>query len=271
MTTSEFFMSAWDWKPSVVLGCTALTALYVWATGCRFTRKGAAWVTGVLLLLLLLVSPLDELADRYLFSVHMAKHILLVLVVPALLLMGLPAGQRFLSYRPVKLAEKIVGTPAIGWVSGIGAMALWHIPVLFNAALAHEALHIAEHLSLLMAGTTFWWPILSPLPGSRLKPVPQAAAYLFTSCLVCTSLGVLITFAPNILYPAYLHRVDLYGMLPTIRERWGISAAMDQQIGGLLMWVPACFVYLTAIMAMFARWYREESERPAESREPQWT
>ena len=137
-------------------------------------------------------------------------------------------------------------------------MAFWHIPLLFNAALSNEALHIFEHLTLLIGGTIFWWPILSPLPECRLRPVPQGVAYLFTSCLACTSLGVLITFAPELLYPAYAQPFDTFGILPVVRDRWGISPAMDQQIGGLLMWVPGCLVYLTAIMAMFARWYGEE-------------
>lgn len=274
MTTSEFFISAWDWKPSVVIGCAALMGAYAWAVRFRFSQKAAAWLAGVLLILLALVSPLDELADKYLFSVHMAKHILFVLVVPALLLIGLPAApvERALRYRPAAVAEQFLGTPAVAWTAGIGAMALWHIPVLFNAALSNEVLHIFEHLSLLIGGTIFWWPILAPLPESRLKPVPQGAAYLFTSCLACTSLGVLITFATRLLYPTYAQPVDLYAILPVIRERWGISAGMDQQIGGLLMWVPGCLVYLTAIMAMFARWYGEEAKRPMEGPvEPQWT
>lgn len=274
MSTPEFFISAWDWKPSVVAGCAALTGAYAWAGGFRFAHKTAAWLTGVLLILLALVSPLDELADRYLFSVHMAKHILFVLVVPALLLMGLPAGPvaRGLRYRPAAAAENFLGTPAIAWAAGVGAMAFWHIPAFFNAALSNEGLHIFEHLSLLIAGTIFWWPILAPAPEFRLSPVPQGAAYLFGACLACTSIGVLITFAPRLLYPSYAYPVDTYAILPLIRERWGISPGMDQQIGGLLMWAPCCLVYLTAIMAMFARWYGEEAKTPLESPgEAQWT
>jgi putative membrane protein len=220
------------------------------------------------------VSPVDELADRYLFSVHMAKHIVLVLVAPALLLIGLPAAPvaRALRYRPAAVAEQFLRTPAVAWVAGIGAMTLWHIPLFFNAALSHHAPHIFEHLSLLIGGTVFWWPILAPLPASRLKPVPQGATYLFVSCLACTSLGVLITFAPRLLYPSYTQPLDVYAILPAIREHWGISPAMDQQIGGLLMWVPCCFIYLTAIMAMFGRWYAEEVRPSIEPPvEPQWT
>ncbi len=81
-------------------------------------------------------------------------------------------------------------------------------------------------------------------------------------------MGVLITFAPTLLYPSYAHPVDAYGILGVIRNKWGISAAMDQQIGGLLMWVPGCLIYLAAILTMFARWYAEEVREPEEV---QWT
>ncbi len=270
MSSSDFFLRAWDWKPSVVIGCGALIAAYAWAVQFRFSRRIAAWLGGVLLIFLALVSPLDELADTYLFSVHMAKHILFVLVVPALFLIGLPAApfERALRNRVSAAAERLLSKPAVAWTAGVGAMILWHIPVLFNTASAHEALHIVEHLSLLIGGTVFWWPIISPVSRARLQPVPQGVAYLFTACLACTAIGVLITFAPASLYPAYEHPTDAYGILPVIREVWGISPAMDQQIGGLLMWVPCCVVYLTAIMAMFARWYGEEQNAPAEA---QWS
>ena len=263
MSAHDFLMSAWDWKPSVVLGCGLVMAGYAWSTRFRFSARAAAFAAGVLAILLTLVSPMDELADHYLFSVHMAKHILFVLIAPALLLMGLPAApmEQAMRIRNVARAERFLRQPAVAWTAGAGAMIAWHIPALFNKALANEPLHIAEHLSLLACGTIFWWPILSPLPQSRMRPLPHAAAYLFTACLACTSLGIAITFARSLLYPAYAHPADVYAILPLIRENWGISPQMDQQIGGLLMWAPACLVYVTAIMAMFARWYAEEAER----------
>jgi cytochrome c oxidase assembly factor CtaG len=267
MSFPEFAMRAWEWKPSVIVGCSALASAYLASERFRFPRRAALWMTGVLLIFVALASPVDVIADSYLFSIHMAKHILFVLVIPALLLMGTPPVwvERLLSYRYMARAERMLARPAVSWSAGIGAMALWHIPALFNAASSHEALHIAEHLSLLVAGTVYWWPILSPLPWLRLAPVPQSVAYLFTSCAACTTMGVLITFAPHSLYPAYAQPHDVYGILPVIREQWGVSAAMDQQIGGLLMWVPGCIVYLTAIMAMFARWYGAEPEAAVEA------
>lgn len=244
MSTYDLFTNGWDWKPSVVIGCLALIAAYGALTVFRSLRRTTAWAAGVLLILVVLVSPLDTLADSYLFSAHMAKHMLLVLVIPALLWLGVPDR-----------AGRLPAIPApICWLAGIGVMILWHIPPLFNTALEHEPLHILEHLSLLAGGTLYWYPIMR----SRLAPVPHAAAYLFTSCLACTMLGVTITFASTPLYTAYLHPAGPFASL--VRNGWGISNALDQQMGGILMWVPGCLVYLTGIMAMFARWYGEENE-----------
>lgn len=251
--------SAWDWKPSVVIGCCALVSGYGAATRFRSRARTASWIAGVLLILAALVSPLDTLADTYLFSAHMAKHMLLVLVIPALLLNVMPAGplEHLLRYPLVARIERLLRTPAIAWLAGVGSVITWHIPVLFDAALGCEPLHIVEHLSLLTGGTIYWWPILSPLARSRMAPVPQAVGYLFTSCAACTILGVIITFAPAPVYAAYAHPSGQFTDL--VRQDWGISPALDQQFGGLLMWVPGCLIYLTGIMVMFARWYGEEN------------
>src|SRR5689334_10241009 len=128
MTLLEFFRTAWEWKPSVVLGCCALAAAYLAAERFRCLRRAALWMAGVLLILLELVSPLDAIADNYLFSAHMAEHIVFVLVIPALLLLGTPPiwAERLLIYRYVSGAERLLANPAVSWTAGIGAMALWH-------------------------------------------------------------------------------------------------------------------------------------------------
>lgn len=244
-------------------------ASYLFITGFRFHRRTLAWSAGVLLILVALVSPLDRLGDTYLFSAHMAKHILFVLVVPALLLVGLPPApvERWLRIRAFRTAERVMSAPVAAWAAGVGAMVLWHIPAVFAAATSHESLHFIEHLSLLAGGVVFWWPILSPLAHLRLQPVPQGVAYLFTACLACTTIGVLITFSPRLLYAAYTNPPDRDGILRLIQNGWGMTPALDQQVGGLLMWVPCCLVYLTAIMTMFGRWYSANDADPLEA---QW-
>jgi putative membrane protein len=87
---------------------------------------------------------------------------------------------------------------------------------------------------------------LSPLAG---------IGYLVAACFACTLLGIYITFAPASVCPAYMHPADPYGLLPVIQDQWGLTARMDQQIGGLLMWVPACLIYLSGVMGLLSRWY----------------
>lgn len=257
MTMSHFVLTAWDWEPSVVAGCAGLLVAY--AAAARFKYSKAAWwyLAGVIVLLLALVSPLDTLSDDYLFSAHMVQHILLILVVPPFLLLGIPRemAQKAMRYSWVQRAEAVLSKPVLAWSLGVGVMWLWHWPPLYNAAVANEQIHIVEHLSFLVGATIFWWPVISPIEELRLEPL-VAVAYTFAACSAHSVLAIILTFAPLGHYPAYINPADPYGILPIIRGRWGITAAVDQQWGGLVMWVPACMVFLTFILVTLARWYR---------------
>lgn len=258
MTTWRLLTTAWDGEPSVLIGCTALVAGYVTMTRRRPSRQAGYFFAGVLVLLFAQCSPLDALGDTYLFSAHMIQHLLLLLIVPPLLILGIPAwlAERWLAVSRVRHAERLLRQPAIAWLLGLGAMYVWHAPALYNATLANATVHIFEHLCFLVTGVIFWWPICAPLPASRYAPLP-ALLYLFTAAVAGSLLGIILTFASPGLYPAYLHPVDTRGFLPLIRDGWGISPAMDQQFGGLIMWVPGGLVYLSAIIATFARWQIE--------------
>lgn len=176
---------------------------------------------------------------HYPFSAHVIEHLLLALIIPALLLLVTPA---FPLGRLTKL-ENILGHPPVSWILGVGAMLVWHIPVLYNAALASEPLHVFQNLSFLITGTIFWWPILGPLQNRRLAPL-AAVTYLFSACSSCTLLGAYLTFGPAGLYSAHT-------------SHFALDPRADQQLGGLLMWVPGCFVYLSAILATVRKWYKE--------------
>jgi putative membrane protein len=242
-------MILWDWEPSVVVGCAALAIAYLAAVRKRLNRA-PYFLAGVVLLLLDLVSPIDTLADQYLFSAHVLQHFLLALVIPPLLLLGAPPFQ----LGSLNKWERAIGQPPVSWLLGVGTMLAWHVPVLFNAALANENLHIFQHLSFLATGTIFWWTILGPLESKRL-PALGAVAYLFSACVCCSLLGAFLTFAPVGLYPAYLNPPAHLSPAPL----WGLDPQSDQQLGGMLMWVPGCFVYLAGILASVARWYAAES------------
>jgi putative membrane protein len=150
--------------------------------------------------------------------------------------------------------EHVLAKPAVSWPIGVVPMIAWHIPALFNAALASEPLHIFQHLSFLVSGTIFWWVILSPLPDHRPGPL-VAIAYLFSACTACSVLGAALTFTPVGAYPAYANAVGRDELERLVRTGWGLDPKSDQQIGGLLMWVPGCLVYLTAILGSVARWF----------------
>jgi putative membrane protein len=249
MTTYQFFNTAWRWNSILLLFCVLALAGYFLAFG----RRGRLiYLCGALLVFLFaLISPISALADGYLFSAHMVQHILLVLIVPALLLLSLPRSFSL----PRSLT--VFTHPFIGWLAGVGAMWLWHAPALCNAATTSKIVSAIQTTSLLLMGSVFWWQVLAPRDSERLSPA-EGIAYLFTACTACSVLGIILTFAPVSICPVYQQPADHLGILATIRGGWGLTSDKDQQIGGLLMWVPMCLIYLTAILAQLARWHSAE-------------
>ncbi|HVA88859.1 MAG TPA: cytochrome c oxidase assembly protein, partial [Chloroflexota bacterium] len=275
MTTWTVLTTTWGPHPSVLVGCAALLAAY--REGLRRTgipvspTRAAMFAGGVFVLGFSLVSPLDTLGDSFLFSAHMLQHLLLILAAPPLLLGGLPPPlvDRLLDYPVLHRLERVLGNPAITWSAGIGTLWIWHAPVLYDAALQYEGIHIAQHLSFLVTSAMLWWPVIvAPRSHWRLS-VPLAILYLFAASMASSILGIILTFAPAGLYPLYLHpAVGISSqaalVLHVIRTDWGLDPASDQQLGGLLMWVPGGLVYLLAVCGILARWYGEpESDLPA--------
>jgi cytochrome c oxidase assembly factor CtaG len=228
-----------------------------WGLGLRWGWAPSLFLLGDLVMLLALISPLDVLADDYLFSAHMLQHMLLILAVPPLLILGIPRALATSIVRVPALGaiERMLRNPGLAWTLGMAALWIWHVPRLYDATLASEPLHIFEHLVFLVTATIFWWPILAPLEQSRMNH-GAAFAYLGGAMLITTVLGILITFAPVGAYTAYLHPEDSLHILAGLRDSWGLTTESDQEFGGLLMWVPGGLVYLCAIMAVLARWYR---------------
>jgi cytochrome c oxidase assembly factor CtaG len=265
MTTRDVLFSMWDFEPSVVIGCAALLIGYFAIARERLSGRSVWFFSGVLLLLVDLVSPIDTLGDTYLFSAHVLQHFLLALIVPILLLKGTPPrfAQQLLGRPVIRGIERRIGRPPVSWLLGVGTMLVWHVPVLFNAALGNEQIHIFQHLSFLVTGTIFWWPVLGPLEERRLTAL-GAISYLFSACTACSMLGAVLTFSPPGAYPAYLNPGDPFGALALVRGSWGLDPKSDQQLGGMLMWVPGCLVYLSAILASVARWYGAPDPGPAE-------
>lgn len=252
----DLMLHGWEVHPTVVVGCLALLAWYLVATP-RRSPQVLAFVLGDTLLALSLISPVDPLGDQYLFSAHMLQHLVLILIVPPLLLLGLTPERvlQWRKHRSYRRTEAVLGKPSIAWTSNMLMMAVWHIPSLYNAANATTAVHVLEHLTFLVTACMFWWPIFTPIEAERMS-AGTAMLYLFGAAVVSTLLGILITFLPVGHYEPYLHPEDELGALHLVRDVWGISAAEDEKLAGLLMWVPGCTVYFVVMLLELGRWYR---------------
>ncbi len=266
MTAWNSIIAAWDWEPTVVLGCLALLVGYSYAVSFHFTRRSLYFLVGDVVILLALVSPLDTLGDHYLLSAHMLQHLLLVLVVPPLLLMAIPdfLWLRAKRWAFCRLCDYVLSLPAVAWLIGVLTLTVWHWPLLYEAALQSESIHVVEHLCFLASATVFWYPVIVGAAEHHLS-APGATMYFMAAGMANTLLAILIAFSPRVLYPTYLQPTDPQGILFLIRHGWGISALGDQEIAGLMMWVPGSFPYLIATFAILIRWFSDGEKTETKS------
>lgn len=258
--------SQWTWEPSVIIGIVLFVGAYLYGVGPLRRRYGwastvdprqvALFLLGNLALFLALVSPLDVLSDDYLFSAHMVQHILLVAIIPPLWLLGTPDWLlRPLFGSPVLIRlGRALTHPAVAFVILNLTFWVWHWPVLYDLAVSEEPVHALQHVTFLVAGVISWWPVLSPVPElPRISP-PMQAAYLFAMCQPNVVLGAISVFSRGPLYQAYLDAPRLFDLSPVT----------DQQIGGLIMWIPGNLIYLVALSIVVLRWlYAGERGRPS--------
>jgi putative membrane protein len=211
----------------------------------------ARFVLGWSVLAAALLSPIDALAGRS-FAMHMVQHELLMVVAAPLLVLARPlqawawalpsGGQRAFAaaVRPavVRGAWRALTEPVGAWCFHALALWIWHLPFLFLAALTHEGLHVLQHACFFTSALAFWWAVFG---GALRAPGPISVACLFTTMLHTGVLGALLTFAPT---PWYAHQATLLGL----------TALEDQELGGLVMWIPGSLAYLVAGLAIVAAW-----------------
>ena len=159
-----------------------------------------------------------------------------------------------MSIKIVAKIERFLRRPAIAWLLAVAAMWLWHLPALYNAALHNEGIHAAEHLSLLVTGTIFFWPIFTPLQSHRLSPV-IGAVYIFTAMSANMILGILLTYSPLGYYPAYMHSSDGSSIFRLIRTVWKLDPQSDLNLGGMFMWIIGGLLYFASLLIVISRLY----------------
>jgi putative membrane protein len=272
--TPRDLWSAWSLEPAVII-CLALSA-WLYFRGVRSLWRSAgpghgirhweatAFAGGWVTLLLALVSPLHRLGV-VLFSAHMAQHELLMAAAAPLLVLGrplvpfvwaLPMSWRrtvgdLAAVATVRSTWELLTLPLVAWTLHGVAIWLWHAPALFEATLRSDLVHTLQHVSFLGTGLLFWWALLRGRGGGIGRPA--AVLYLFTTSLHTTLLGALLTFSSRAWYPFYAPAT----------AAWGLTPLEDQQLAGLIMWVPANLSYLIAALAIASAWLKEPAPRVA--------
>jgi putative membrane protein len=266
------WLTSWSWDPLVTVSLAFSAGLYglglarLWGTpaGRRVVRpwQVAAFVVGWSSLVIALVSPLDVLSD-ILFSAHMTQHELLMVIAAPLMVLGRPlivmlwafgAGerQRLTGWtRTPTVARMWHGAtgPVTVWVLHALTLWIWHVPVLYEAAVRNDAVHIVQHLCFFGTAALFWWAIVHGRYGRIGYGV--AVLFVFTTALHSGALGALFTFGSQVMYPLYADRSVAFG----------VNALEDQQLAGLIMWIPFSLTFLIVGLALFAAWLGESDRR----------
>jgi cytochrome c oxidase assembly factor CtaG len=276
---------SWEWRAEVVLPLILLAVLYVrgWRHLRRRTRPArlpyrlangwrlAAYLGGLLVILLALVSPIDVLGGQ-LFFMHMIQHLLLVMIAPPLLMLanplpfilwGLPQPWRraaggWLSSalhresRFRRLLRSATG-PGTVWLLYVIFLLGWHDPNLYNAALRNQFVHDVEHLTFFLPAMLYWWHVVGAGPRiHRQFSMPGRIAYNIAAIPPTMFTGIAIAFAEQPIYSYYL----------SVPRPWSLDVLSDQRISGVIMWIPGSMMYMIAVLLLAARWLRGEENKP---------
>jgi putative membrane protein len=214
---------------------------------------------GVLTIYIAAGSPIHDLSENYLMSVHMVQHLLLTLVAPPLLLAGIPGWlwQALLRGPRTLAVAKIVVHPLVAFGVFNFLIVVTHFPSVVDLALREHWFHFLVHAALVSSAMMMWWPVLSNVPELPRLSYPLQMAYLFVQSLLPAVVASFITFSPTAVY-------EFYEQAPRI---WGISAKEDQQIAAGLMKTFGSIIIWSFIAVAFFKWYAKEE---AESQGPRF-
>jgi putative membrane protein len=256
----------WHLDISTTILAVFIVYLYYIITGFKQQNKAFWFWVAIVLFLFVECSPLHFLGMHYYFAAHMITHVVLLLICGPLLVISIPNKKASPKPKVLQIFSSVIYKyPWLAWLAGVGIMWFWHIPAIFDGSFAAmnnqfsvlPALHAG---SMLLAGMLFSWPLFGPFKNYHIHPL-AGIVYLFTACVSCSLLGLLITFAPLNTFHYYSHLSAVMKMSGT--NPWGLSLKSDQQAAGLIMWVPCCFVYLAGCIYLLQQWFASNDNAKA--------
>ena len=257
--------TAWNLSLPLVLGLIVTMWIYVRGRRAANRRNDAevsrarCFAGALIVIFIALVSPLNALSDA-LASAHMVQHVLLVLVAAPLLTLSAPSAT-LLRGTPSPL-HKVLGplrgrlgqmwrrlpmmrNVAALWLLHTGTLWFWHAALPYEAALDNEIVHVTEHVTFFVTAVLFWHVVIGVRATERVSQ-GLGAMLVFGMALQSGFLSLLLTFAPTPWYSAYA----------VTTRAWGLEPLADQQLAGVIMWIPAGLVYLGVALALFVSWIR---------------
>lgn len=262
---SRMLALPWSFELSITLPLAALAVVYSVGLVRRGSVRALRWrhasfAAGWLSLFLALCSPIHELGES-LFSAHMLQHEVLILVSAPLIAAAHPGATLLWAFAPAR--RRFIGSwvhkiessfsrltqPLTAWLLEALALWVWHIPALYQATLQSDWIHAAQHLSFFLTAVLFWSALYGV--GRSAFGYGAATAYTFGTAVHCSALGALLTFSTVLWYPAYEHTTIQFGLTPM----------QDQQLGGVIMWVPSAITFLAVGLSLFALWLKESGRR----------
>jgi len=250
----------WHLHPDVLVLVAGLLIAYwyavvVWRpriSGAKRIGRSQAilYCSGVGVIYLAAGSPVHDLAENYLFSVHMTQHMLLSLVAPPLLLAGIPTWlyEAVLLRKGVVAVARVMLNPLVAIFSLNMLLVITHLPHVVDYALTHHWFHFVVHALIVTASVQMWWSVITRVPGLPQLSYPYQMAYLFVQSLVPSVIGSFITFSST---PVY----DFYAEAPRI---WGMTAVEDQQVAAFIMKVIGSLILWGFIGVAFFKWYERD-------------
>lgn len=265
-----FSCTPWTWPAYIIVPIVLTAFLYligILKMSRRQRRLGLplfavlSFTLGLVSLIIALDSPMHEIGEQ-LFWVHMTQHEVLMLISAPLLVLGRPLlpflwalPNRWRNFvaevsrsRAFGKSWNALSAPLTVWLLSAFALLIWHAPPLFDKTLRSDSVHAAQHISFLGTALLFWWTLTA---HSRRLGYGAALLYVFTTAIYTSVLGALLALSPHLWYSSYAESSQL----------WGLTPLEDQQIGGLIMWVPGGTVLLIVCLVLLVRWMRESQRR----------